>query len=468
MASPPPAIRTVNTYPIKHVSNPLAPCQIHLTPWELALLNAQYIQKGLLFIKPLSSSFTDVFASLKDSLEEALYHFSPYSARLKIEGDGEVTWMELEMVAGSDGAEIIHAAAEHITVADVAELGIKDSPEVIRKLFPLDGAICFDGCSKPLLVVQVTELADGVFIGCSLNLIVADGTSIWHFLNAWAEIARAKKADIKNYMLSRPPVLDRWFIEGYEDPPIKLPFSSIAQFIERFEPPSFRERLFHFSPESIADLKAKANQECEEAAGSISSFQALASLVWRAITRARHLSQDVETTCQLAIQNRSRLNPALSPDYFGNSIYVIPAISTVKDLLSHNLGWAAWLINRTIFDHNDSTIRAKIHSWMSNPTFFKLSTTYNNPNGIHIGSSPRFEMYECDFGLGKPVAICSGNANKYDGKLSLYPGWEGGGSMDLEVCLNAEAMDELLKDEEFMNVVSPPVDLRTRLEIKFW
>ena len=93
--------------------------------------------------------------------------------------------------------------------------------------------------------------------------MVADGTSIWHFWNSWAEIARAKAAGI-DYVLSRLPVHEKFFIDGFGDPPIKLPFSSPTEFIEMRVSPPIRESLFHFSPESIARLKARANQECEE------------------------------------------------------------------------------------------------------------------------------------------------------------------------------------------------------------
>ncbi|KAF3341506.1 acetyltransferase [Carex littledalei] len=448
-----------DTYQIKYLAIPLAPRLIQFTPWELALLNAQYIQKGLLFAKPPHLSFEEIFELLKDSLEETLHHFYPFSGRLKVTCDGETTFVELELVPGSDGAEIIRAVAERVTVADVASYYDRDSPEVLKELFPLDGAVSFDGCCKPLLVVQVTDLSDGVFVGCALNVMVADGTSIWHFWNSWAEIARAKVAGIE-YVLSRPVVHEKFFFDVFGDPPIKLPISSPTQFIERLVSPPIRERLFHFSPESIATLKARANQECAE--GTISSFQALASVVWRSITRARHMPPDAQTTFQLAIQNRSRLQPPLSPYYFGSSIYVTKAVAGVSEILDHDLGWAALLVNRAIAAHDDSSIRNKVHEWMADPIILKLSSF--NQNAVYIGSGPRFEMYECDFGWGKPVSTGSGTANKQDGKLSLYPGWEGRGSMDLEVCLFPDAMAELLKDNEFMSAVSEPVDLEVRLD----
>ncbi|KAF3341507.1 acetyltransferase [Carex littledalei] len=135
----------------------------------------------------------------------------------------------------------------------------------------------------------------------------------------------------------------------------------------------------------------------------------------------------------------------------------------MREILDHDLGWAAWLVNRAIAEHNDSSIRNMVCAWMTDPMIVRPSAVYN-PHAVYIANGPRFEMYECDYGWGKPVSAGSGTANKVDGKLSLYPGWEGRGSMDLEVCLFPNVMAELLKDHEFMTTVSDPVDLKVRLD----
>nr|KYP72357.1 putative acetyltransferase At3g50280 family [Cajanus cajan] len=77
-----------------------------------------------------------------------------------------------------------------------------------------------------------------------------------------------------------------------------------------------------------------------------------------------------------------------------------------------------------------------------------------HPYCVLISSSPRFNMYGNEFGMGKALAVRSGYANKFDGKVTSYPGREGGGSIDLEVCLLPHTMSELESDMEFMNAVS--------------
>ncbi|MCL7027831.1 hypothetical protein MKW94_011322 [Papaver nudicaule] len=91
---------------------------------------------------------------------------------------------------------------------------------------------------------------------------------------------------------------------------------------------------------------------------------------------------------------------------------------------------------------------------MEKPLIYQLGS-YFDAACIMMGSSPRFDIYGCDFGIGKAVAARSGFANKFDGKVTSYPGLTGNGSVMLEVCLPPESMSALGSDEEFMDAVSP-------------
>ncbi|KAJ3703310.1 hypothetical protein LUZ61_007015 [Rhynchospora tenuis] len=459
MASASPTVRTIKTYTVTPQPNPSAPRQIHLSAWDLSLLSVHYNQKGLLFAYPPDLSVEQIIQRLRSSLEDVLFHFYPASGRLKVvtcEGGGITC--HVEVGCDGDGAELVHATADGIGIADVVAADGQDLPEFLKDLFPLNLAVNFDGCTNPLLVVQVTELIDGFFIGLAFNHAIIDGTSFWHFLNAWAEIARHKLAG-KEVALSQLPVHDKWFIGSYGEPPIRLPYSSPAEAIVRFSPPPLRDRMFHFSSQSLAKLKARANQECDK--GSISTFQALSALLWRCIIRARCLPIEQNTTCRFPIENRTRLQPPLSPNYFGNSLYFPGTTTTVGELLDNNLGWASWLVHEVISNHTDSAIRDLVHEYMQNSYIFNKFR--NDIHSIMISSSPRFDMYSCDFGWGKALAVRSGIANKFDGKLMAYPGWEGEGSVDIEVCLSPECMSALERDEEFLAVVSPPIELEVLL-----
>ncbi|KAJ6828009.1 putative acetyltransferase-like [Iris pallida] len=463
MASPTPLVQQISKCTVKPAPPPphsaaaaaaAAVENMPLSVWDVAMLSAHYIQKGLLFSTPLPSA-DHLAHKLKSSLSLALRHFHPLAGRLATERapDGSGLHVSIDCSADRGGAEFIHASAAGVTVAQVLATTSRDVPSFVQDFFPYNLALNHDGHSIPLVAVQLTELADGgAFVALCFNHVVGDGTSFWHFFNSWAEIARS--GNNESLALSQPPVHDRWFIDG-EAPPVKLPFADPSEFLERFAPPLLRERMFHFSSHSIAKLKAKANAERELAAGAgdtISSFQALSSLMWRSITRARGMTEEQPTSCRLAIQNRGRLRPPLSPHYFGNSIYPMATTTTVGELLRHGLGWAAALLHEAVRSHDDGAIRGLVRKYHERPAVYGLSGF--DKRSVMMGSSPRFDMYGCDFGWGKAVALRSGAANKFDGKVSSYPGREGGGSVDLEVCLLPEYMAALEMDEEFMSVVS--------------
>ncbi|XP_034689343.1 uncharacterized acetyltransferase At3g50280-like [Vitis riparia] len=106
---------------------------------------------------------------------------------------------------GSDGAgaQFIHAAAPGVTLADILEPAYV-SP-IVHSFFPLDGTQNCNGVSEPLLAVQVTELVDGVFIGCTSSHMIVDGTSFWHFFDSWSEISRGSNE------ITLSSALDRWY-----------------------------------------------------------------------------------------------------------------------------------------------------------------------------------------------------------------------------------------------------------------
>ncbi|KAL7260686.1 hypothetical protein ACSBR1_006366 [Camellia fascicularis] len=418
---------------------------IHLAPWDVAMLSSHYIQKGLLFVKPSSmndqeNTVQPLLEKLKESLSLTLAHFYPLTGRLATSKQENPPHYSVYIDNNnSPGARFIHAAV-NLSVSDI--LSPVDVPLVVQSFFDHDRAINQDGHTLSLLSIQVTELIDGIFIGCSINHVVVDGTSYWHFFNAWSDIFMTNNSSISR----PPPVLNRY------SHVLNLPFTHHDQFVGRYEAPPFRERIFHLSAESVAKLKGKANGECQSQTNRISSLQSVSALIWRCITRTRRLPYDQETSCRMAVNNRTRIEPPLPEGYFGNSIQTVRGIAKAGELVEKGLGWAAWRLREAVANHTDKAVREWMEEWLQKPFTYQLGRFFD-PCSVMVGSSPRFEMFGNEFGMGRAVAIRSGYANKFDGKVTTYPGYEGGGSMDLEVCLSPESMRDLESDREFMDAV---------------
>ncbi|KAI5594047.1 hypothetical protein BDE02_03G050200 [Populus trichocarpa] len=318
-------------------------------------------------------------------------------------------------------------------------------PPILHSFFPLNGISNYEAVSKPLLAVQVTELVDGIFVGCTMNHAAVDGSSFWNFFNSWSEIHRGLDH------ISKTPVLERWsLLNGSISPPIRLPLSIIKNNLDSFIPSPLQERVFHFAKGKIAMLKAKANAEA--ATTSISSLQSLLAHIWRATTRARLFEHDKEIDLRIFIGLRARLQPPLPESYCGNAI--VPGIVTLRtrEILEQGLGFVALEINKVVSSYTKNKVADTLASALKNPSPL-TKADFGRIHSLSISSSPRHNVYGTDFGWGRPVAVRSGPGNKFDGKLTLFPGLEEG-SMDVEFSLLPETLKALGNDLEFMDAVT--------------
>ncbi|KAK6123312.1 hypothetical protein DH2020_042942 [Rehmannia glutinosa] len=418
--------------------------RLELTPWDLRFLLLDPIQKGILFYKPNESQELQktIINHLKNSLSRALDFFPPLAGRLgTVKNDNNTSCFFVD--CNNAGAEFTHAVASDVSVSYILEA--KYIPEIINSFFPLNGLPNIEGISKPLLGVQVNELVDGLFIGCTANHAVVDGTSFWHFFNSWSEISRGFDR------ISKSPIFERWFPNNISDDnlPIRLPPLEQIQLLD-FVPPPLHERVLHFSKENVAKLKAKANYE----AGSdkISTLQALSAHLWRSVVRCRHLQntpnnlicQEVQVT--LLIGARSRI--PLPEGYFGNAVYGGKIGSSETEVLRNGLGYAGLKINELVAQQTNEVAIRFVEDWVENPVIVRKGGL-----SFVISSSPRHNVYGNDFGWGKPIAVRSGKGQKFDGKMTLYPAAEAGG-VDVEVCLAPETLQALEYDAEFKDFIT--------------
>ncbi|RVW60809.1 putative acetyltransferase [Vitis vinifera] len=366
--------------------------------------------EGGLFTRP-PFPIDALLALLKRALSSTLVHFQPLAGRLITDAHGYVY-----ITCNDAGVDFIHANAGHIFIRDL--LSPIHVPDSFKEFFAFDRTVSYDGHFKPIMAVQVTELADGVFIGCAVNHAVTDGTSFWNFFNTFADLSRGLKRISRAPCFERKSVLISQAVLMVPQGGPKVTFSCDAPLAER---------IFSFSREAILKLKSKVNNHKSSCIGEIdaneilgkqsndpwkpdqkASGKSLSALLWRAVTQARKFHPSKTTTFRMAVNVRHRLEPKLDPLYFGNAIQSIPTYASAGDVLSRDLRWCAEQLNSNVKAHNDDMTHG------------------------HSGRA----------------------ANKFDGKISAFPGREGGGSVDLEVVLSPETMAGLESDSEFMQYVT--------------
>ncbi|ESQ45498.1 hypothetical protein EUTSA_v10011149mg [Eutrema salsugineum] len=438
--------------------------KIHLTPSDLNLLHLSSPQRGLLFPKP--DPETRFISRLKSSLSTALEIYFPFAGRLvKVENLEDKTVSFFIDCDDSSGARFVHAESKSLSVSDLLQphgsiinsRRFNDSVFMSR-FFPANDLKNIDGLSEPLLALQVTEMKDCVFISFGYNHMVADGASIWSFFNTWSKIC-SNDSDHQKKNLD-PLVLRGWFLDG-----IDFPFHIPASETEMPPPsleispvvvPTTKVRVFHFTKRNISDLKAKANGENGSSDVTISSLQALSAHLWRSIMRHSGMSREEETHCKLAMDMRQRLNPPLHKECFGNVIHLGIATVTVGELLDHGLGWAALQINKMVRSQTDEKYKSFAENCVRNgykiPKFVGSRMVISD--SVIVASSPWFQVYDNDFGWGKPIAAHAGPVTSINGRLTLFRGIEDG-SIDVHGTLwSDQLVDLLLADVEFLEYVT--------------
>ncbi|PIN05573.1 Shikimate O-hydroxycinnamoyltransferase [Handroanthus impetiginosus] len=406
------------------------------TPWDLLFLLLQPTQRGILFHKPESQELQkSLINRLKNSLSRTLDFFPPLAGRFStVKNDDNTTSYFID--CNNAGVEFTHAVAGGVSISDILEP--KYIPEIVSSLFPLNGFRNYEGVSKPLLGVQITELVDGLFIACTINHAVADGTSFWHFFDSWSEISRGLDK------ISKPPVFERWFPDNVpkDNPLIPLPPLELNLLLN-LVPPPLLERVFHFTKESVAKLKAKANSEVGTT--KISSFQAFSAHLWRSVTRCRYGKSTANLCGQvvhLVLLVGARARIPLANAYFGNAAYFDKIAATAEEIRQNGLGYCGLKINELVNQQTSEAAIKFVEDWVEDPIIWGTGGL-----SFIIASSPRHNVY------GKPITVRSGKAQKFDGKMTVFPAAVEGG-IDVEVCLAPEALQALEGDAEFMEAVT--------------
>ncbi|XP_073128473.1 uncharacterized acetyltransferase At3g50280-like [Henckelia pumila] len=431
--------------------NASAISKMDLTPWDLMPLLICPIQQGLLFHNPnpMHDQFKKTFIHhLKTSLSRTLGFFPPLAGRLRATENDDGT-SSFYMDCNNAGAEFTHANAPGVSVSDI--LDPIYVPEIVFSFFTLANISNLEGASEPLLGVQVTELEDGFFVGCSMNHAVADGASFWHFFNSWSEISRGLET------ISKIPVFQRW-LPGKINLPIHIPPLERRNMFADFDSDqSMLQRVFHFSKENITKLKYRANAEA--GTEKISSLQSLLAHIWRSVLRGRHNNNNNNKNNSSINQNPenqeiyfivpvgTRERIPLHSCYFGNASYGATIATNGDDIFHHGLGYTAMKFHQLVNQQTKEQAIKNMENWAENPA---IPSKRLSSNICVVSNSPRYDVYGNDFGWGKPIAVRSGMELKVDGRITVYPAADPGGGIDVEAYLTEGTLEAMANDAEFV------------------
>ncbi|CAN6191304.1 unnamed protein product [Urochloa humidicola] len=404
---------------------------------KLSFMDALFIDRvpmrRLFFYKgPTIPSFPSLVHSFKSSLAAALAVFIPLAGKLTHHGSTGDIFVDCSPSAVSPGVRFVEAEYAG-TIDDIRHLAADHGhhhPEALALLGPEMNA---DHLPAPVLAVQVTRPAAGgggegdgprrraVVVGVSIHHAVADGHSVWQFMNAWSALSRHAAAD-----LMPPPAFDRAAIRYPKADEVAREFlRTIAPALPVVRSPSshspqdLRRRTFLLRAGDIESVKrrivAQTNAIGERLDTRPSTYVAVSSLLWTSIVRAKPAddvtnpaagSAGADDACYLLVPADLRrrlgaLAPTVDESYFGNCVAPCFARANAGDLRDERAGLA-----RAAAAIGDA-VRARLQDPLGGAEQWLERFLQAALRGrlTHMGSSNRFMAYETDFGWGKPSRV---------------------------------------------------------------
>ncbi|KAH7428873.1 hypothetical protein KP509_09G021000 [Ceratopteris richardii] len=437
----------------RHVVRPACPSprkSLFLSALDIMCTSIPHNRRILFYKAPADSGgmrHSEVVSRLKVALSETLAHFWPLAGRIRPSssfnrevhgddvgaGDGRV-WLE----CNDAGAELLEARVEGISFAELEATEFAEMQPLFMDLVPWIEPPQF--MTAPPLHVQISSFACGSFaLGIAHSHVICDGTSLWHFLTSWAEIARGEE-------LSMKPVHERT-LQRIENPSAEKAFLMAENVQENKQHSTEEEKMelkvLRFSREAVNKIKEKAG-------GNRSSYEAVCAHVWRHVSIARGHSPDQKLSFIHVVNTRTKTQPPLSAAYFGNAAMWVSTEAMAGELMEEDLSTTANRLHATV-KACDYRAWNGFLQWLEvhgpDEVFARCML-----NGVRLrpSSSARFNVFGVDFGWGSPVAVrCP--CMELPGKVTFFPSPAGFGSMELTLALPASVMRQLLRQPHFLH-----------------
>ncbi|KAJ0962570.1 hypothetical protein J5N97_027692 [Dioscorea zingiberensis] len=364
-------------------------CPKNTTPRHTLYLSNLDDQKFLRFtIKYLHLYKKSVCAEdLKDSLSKVLVEYYPLAGRLKPSEEHEE---KFELDCNGEGVYFAEAHAD-LTVDEFLQASSKPNRSWRKLLFRLDSQTFLD---VPPLVIQVTYLSCGGMILCTaINHCFCDGIGSSQFLHAWSQLTCKPNAE-----LLVTPFHGRHLLRPRVPPQISFshpefhchePSFDLTQFIlsQPVVPVSVT-----FTPSQILSLKKLCVPSLK-----CTSFEVLASHVWRSWVKALDLAPFLTVKLLFSINVRKKMRPKLPIGYYGNGFVLGCAETSVDRLVVPNLQYGVKLVQQAKDCVTNDYVRSMVDFLEERKVKPDLSSS------LVISQWSKQGLEDLDFGEGRPL-----------------------------------------------------------------
>ncbi|XP_062029531.1 phenolic glucoside malonyltransferase 1-like [Rosa rugosa] len=410
-----------------------------LTFFDLVWLRFPTIQRVFFFETSSCPNF--IFSKLKTSLSHTLQHFLPLA--------GNLTWPQhspTPVLRYVKGDAVSLTVAEYSNPEDFHHLSGSQFIEA-EKYYPLVPQL---EASAPI-ALQVTLFPNNGFsVGTIMHHAIMDGKSYTSFVKSWARICKHVAGSGSSCTVSLPEQLQPFYDRTVVQDPAGLGELYSSQYLDEHGPNNRSvtpSNSLHFAvdvkPDSIrgtfeltrAKIQAlrehviKTTMASDSSPLHLSTFSLTCAFCWVCSVKGQEIKGG-KTALVLAVDARARLDPPIPATYFGNCIVGRVAIAETKGLLGEDgLVVALSAITEALKSLDKNGILNGAESWVSN--FIDFS---QYERVFSVAGSQRFEVYDTDFGWGRPKRTEVVSIDK-TGAFSLSASNNDGGAVEVGLVL---------------------------------
>ncbi|KAJ3672180.1 hypothetical protein LUZ60_006901 [Juncus effusus] len=379
--------------------------------------------------------------SLQSSLSQTLKQFYPLAGRVRpCPNPSPDNQFEFYFSPTNDSIPFCFAE----TSSDFDELTSNEAKK-FEELYSLVPQLprANDG-TTPLTAIQVTLFPQkGFSIGISVHHVACDDLSFMHFVQSWAATCWVGSEPVP------PPLFDRALVPD----PNRLYFKTLSEMKEMLsngppppqsdQPPVEQPQplisSFILTREQIDMLKNGVISKFNDSNLHCSAFTVACAYAWVCLINSQeennNKNKNEKAHLLFSVECRARMDPPIPKGYFGNCLRPCFVEAEMDDLQIFPQGAfnAAREIGKAIKELENGVLEGA-EGWFRKI----LSLLPNRP--MSIGGSPRFRVYDSDFGFGKPVKVELPTIQKTPGTVSLAESRDGKGGIEIGVVMTESEM----------------------------
>ncbi|XP_061346763.1 malonyl-coenzyme A:anthocyanin 3-O-glucoside-6''-O-malonyltransferase-like [Gastrolobium bilobum] len=387
-----------------------------LTFLDLPLAGPIYVRRQFFYHFPHTTHhFSETtLPTLKRSLSLTLQHFFPLAGNLLCppppnkpfilcNDDDSVTLTIIE-----SSGDFKHLSANH-------PKSLKDLDHLVPKL--TFTTMHDDTFIFPLLALQASVFPNhGICIAITYCHVM-DDSCCSHFMKSWSSICRTNGVDL-TFLENSPPCFDREVLKdpnGLEAIFLRDYFEARSTWKDKLIGQSggdedYVKATIVFGREDIEGMKRWVLNHWKKSdkfntPQYLSKFVVTCAFVWSSLVKTRYRDDDEneeikEEYFRFAADCRDRLEYLIPETYFGNCLTLCHATLKRKDLKGED-GFvnAVKVIEREVTDMKNEPFK-DAENWRASFTkMFVLGST------LLVTGSPKFTVYETDFGFGRPTKV---------------------------------------------------------------